>query len=262
MKNDDMMKNYAIVTGASKGLGREIALELARRGFPTLLVSSTEAVHTVRKEIAQKYSADCQSFIVDLSNENAVREWAETISANYAVSVLVNNVGTGGSCAFETADMDYLLRILHLNVLCTTILTKALLPNLQQHTPAHILNVGSMAGFTATAYKTVYPASKSYVHAFSKSLREELKGTGVSVTLAAPGAMATNAEVSARIAKQGFFGRATLKSTSEIARKYVDGMLRGKRQIILNPLSYLLTKIIPERWRIPLLSKIVKRETI
>ena len=256
------MKFYAVVTGASKGLGREIALELARRGFPTLLVSSTKAVHSVREEIAQKYSADCQSFIVDLSNENTVREWAETISTNYDVSVLVNNVGAGGSCAIETADMDYLLRILHLNVLCTTILTKALLPNLQQHTPAHILNVGSMAGFTATAYKTVYPASKAYVHAFSKSLREELKGTGVSVTLAAPGAMATNAEVSARIAKQGFFGRATLKSTSELARKYVDGMLRGKRQIIVNPLSYLLTRLIPERWRIPLLSRIVKRETI
>ena len=255
-----MMKNYAIVTGASKGLGREIALELARRDFPTLLVSSTEAVHAVREEIAHKYSADCQSFIVDLSNENAVREWAENISANYAVSILVNNVGTGGSRTIESADMDYLLRILHLNVLCTTILTKALLPNLQQHAPAHILNIGSMAGFTATAYKTVYPASKAYVHAFTKSLREELKGTGVSVTLAAPGAMATNAEVSVRIAKQGFFGRATLKSTPEIARKYVDGMLRGKRQIILNPLSYLLTRLIPERWRIHLLSRIVKRE--
>lgn len=260
MKGDETMKNYAVVTGASKGLGREIALELARRGFPTLLVSSTETVHAVREEIVNKYSADCQSFIVDLSNENAVREWAETISTNYAVSVLINNVGTGGSIEFANADMDYLLRILHLNVLCTTILTKALLPNLQQHAPAHILNIGSMAGFTPTACKTVYPASKAYVHAFSKSLREELKGTGVSVTLAAPGAMATNAEVSARIAKQGFFGRATLKSTTELARKYVDGMLRGKRQIIVNPLSYLLTRLIPERWRIPLLSRIVKRE--
>ena len=262
MKNDDTMNNYAVVTGASKGLGREIALELARRGYPTLLVSSTEAVHAVREEIVNKYPVDCQSFIVDLSDEKTVREWAESIAKEYPTSILVNNVGTGGSRAIETADMDYLLRILHLNVLCTTILTKSLLQNLQQNTPAHILNVGSMAGFTATAYKTVYPASKAYVHAFSKSLREELKDTGVSVTLAAPGAMATNAEVSARIAKQGFFGRATLKSTSDIARKYIDGMLRGKRLIILNPLSYLLTKIIPERWRIPLLSKIVKRETI
>ena len=254
------MKYYAVVTGASKGLGREIALELARRGFSTLLVSSTEAVHSVREEITKQYSADCQSFIVDLSNENAVREWAENISANYAVFVLINNVGTGGSCEFATANIDYLLRILHLNVLCTTILTKALLSNLQQHTPAHILNIGSMAGFTPTAYKTVYPASKAYIHAFSKSLREELKSTGVSVTLAAPGAMATSPEVSTRIAKQGFFGRATLKSTSELARKYVDGMLRGKRQIIVNPLGYLLSLLIPERWRIPLLSRIVKRE--
>ncbi len=255
-----MNNKYAIITGASKGLGRELAFELARRGYPTLLASSTEAVHAVREEIVNKHPVDCRSFIVDLSDEKAVREWAESIAKEYPINILVNNVGTGGSRAIETADMDYLLRILHLNVLCTTILTKSLLRNLQQNTPAHILNVGSMAGFTATAYKTVYPASKAYVHAFSKSLREELKGTGVSVTLAAPGAMATNTEVSARIAKQGFFGRATLKSTSDIARKYIDGMLRRKRQIILNPLSYFLTKIIPERWRIPMLSRIVKRE--
>lgn len=251
---------YAVVTGASKGLGRELALELARRGYPTLLVSSTEAVHAVRDEIIRQYPVDCQSFMVNLSDEGETRRWAEEIAGNYPLSILVNNVGTGGSRAFETADMDYLLRILHLNVLCTTILTKSLMDNLKQHTPAHILNIGSMAGFTATAWKTVYPASKSFVHAFSKGLREELRGTGVTVTLAAPGAMATNPEITKRIEKQGFFGRATLKSTSDIARKYVDGMLRGKRLIILNPLSHLLTKIIPERWRVRLLSRIVKRE--
>ena len=251
---------YAVVTGASKGLGRELALELARRGYPTLLVSSTEAVHAVRDEIIRQYPVDCQSFMVNLSDEEETRRWAEEIAGNYPVSILVNNVGTGGSRAFETADMDYLLRILHLNVLCTTILTKSLIDSLKQHTPARILNVGSMAGFTPTAYKTVYPASKSFIHAFSKGLREELRGTGVTVTLAAPGAMATNPEITQRIEKQGFFGRATLKSTSDIARKYVDGMFRGKRLIILNPLSYLLTKILPERWRVRWLSKIVKRE--
>ncbi len=251
---------YAVITGASRGLGRELAMELAKRGFPTLLVSSTEAVHALRGEIVSHYNIDCQSFVVDLSNENAVREWVALINEHYAVSILVNNVGAGGTRAIETADMDYLLRILHLNVLCTTILTKALLTNMQQHAPAYILNIGSMAGFTPTAYKTVYPASKAFVHAFSKGLREELKGTSVSVTLAAPGAMATSPEICRRIEKQGFLGRATLKSTSEIARKYVDGMLRGERQIILNPISYVLTKLIPERWRISLLSRIVKRE--
>ena len=198
--------------------------------------------------------------MVNLADEIETRQWAEKIAGEYPVNILINNVGTGGSRAFETADLDYLLRILHLNVLCTTILTKTLLPNLQAHTPAHILNIGSMAGFTPTAYKTVYPASKSFVHAFTKGLREELRGTGVTVTLASPGAMATSPEITQRIEKQGFFGRATLKSTPDIARKYVDGMLRGKRQIILNPLSYLLTVILPERWRVHWLSNIVKRE--
>lgn len=251
---------YAVITGASKGLGRELALELARRGHPALLVSSTEAVHIVRDEIISQYHVDCQSFVNNLANESEARDWAEKIAGEYPVNILVNNVGTGGSRAFETADLDYLLRILHLNILCTTILTKTLLPNLQAHTPAHILNIGSMAGFTPTAWKTVYPASKAYVHTFSKSLREELKGTGVTVTLAAPGAMATNPEITQRIEKQGFFGRASLKSTSDIARQYVDGMLRGRRQVIMNPLCYLLTKIIPECWRVHWLSRIVHRE--
>jgi hypothetical protein len=198
--------------------------------------------------------------MVNLADEIETRQWAEKIAREYPVNILINNVGTGGSRTFETADLDYLLRILHLNVLCTTILTKTLLPNLQAHTPAHILNIGSMAGFTPTAYKTVYPASKSFVHAFTKGLREELRSSGVTVTLTAPGAMATSPEITQRIEKQGFFGRATLKSTPDIARKYVDGMLRGKRQIILNPLSYLLTVILPERWRVHWLSNIVKRE--
>ena len=252
--------NYAVITGASHGLGRELALELARLGHPTLLVSSTEAVHAVQDEIVSLYHTECQSFIVNLADEDEARQWAEKIAGEYPVNILVNNVGTGGSQAFETADLDYMLRILHLNILCTTILTKTMLPDLQAHTPAHILNIGSLAGFTPTAWKTVYPASKSFVHAFTKGLREELRGTGVTVTLAAPGAMSTSPEITQRIEKQGFFGRATLKSTPDIARQYVDGMLRGKRQIILNPLSYFLTKIIPERWRIPLLSRIVKRE--
>ena len=82
-------------------MGRELAFELARRGYPTLLVSSTEAVHAVREEIVNKYPVDCQSFIVDLSDENAVREWAESIAKEYPISILVNNVGTGGSRAFR-----------------------------------------------------------------------------------------------------------------------------------------------------------------
>ena len=235
-------------------------MELASRGIPCLLTSSTEKIHAVKDEITDLYHTECHSFVVDLANEDEVLEWCGKIAARYNIYILVNNVGTGGSCALENATMDYLLRILHINILCTTILTKSLLSDLKRNAPAYIMNIGSMAGFTPTAYKTVYPASKAFVHAFTLGLREELRGTGVSVTLAAPGAMATNPEVCSRIKRQGLFGRATLKPTPEIARQYVNGMLRGKRTLILNPLGYILSKFIPERWRIILLSHIVKRE--
>ena len=147
-----------------------------------------------------------------------------------------------------------------MNVRCTTLLIHELLPNLKRQSKSYILNVGSMAALTPTGYKTVYPASKSFVYSFSLGLREELKKTSISVSVALPGAMATNPDVVERIARQGFFGKATLKSTQSVAQKCVRQTLRGKRKIVINPLSQFLSAIVPERCRTRMLSKIVRRE--
>ena len=257
---DNNSQRYALVTGASRGLGKDIALELARRGIPTILVGTNERVRAVCDEIVTTWHVRSECYITDLTKRENVLKMAEAINCQFEVFMLINNAGVGGTHGFEDASVEYIENIIDLNVRCTALLTQQMLPNLKRQPKSYILNVGSMAAHTPTGFKTVYPASKSFVLFFSLGLREELKGTPVSVSVASPGAMATNAEVTERILKQGFFGKFTLKSTEAIARKCVRQTLRRKRQIVINPISYWLSSLVPNVLKTPILSRIVRRE--
>lgn len=251
---------YAVVTGASRGLGKELVIELARRGISSIMVGTSNTVETACAEINQQYHTHSEAFIANLCEKEEVLALAEKINREHEVFLLVNNAGMGGSKAFTEVDTDYIDRILQLNIRATTLLTHELMPNLLRQPKSHVLTIGSMAAFTATGYKTVYPASKAFLKHWSDGMREEFKGTAVSFSYASPGAMATNPEVSARIEKQGFFGKFTLKSTEEIAQKCIHQCLKRKKHIIINPLSYFFSRIIPECIKNPLMTKIVKRE--
>lgn len=253
-------ERYALVTGASRGLGKAIAIELAKQGYPTILVSRSDKVHEVCEEITSKYGIPSVGFSADLTDSHAIADLAEQVNATYQVFMLVNNAGIGGTRRFVEASTQYLENILNLNTKGTVLLTHALLPNLLRQPQAYILNIGSMAAHTPTGFKTVYPASKAFIHHFSLGLREELKDTSVSVSVCSPGAMATNDEVTARIERQGFFGRFTLKSVESIAQKCIRQTLRGKRHIVINPISYALSAIVPNVIKTPILTRIVKRE--
>lgn len=241
-------------------MGKDIALELARRGIPTILVGTNERVRAVCDEIATTWHVRSECYITDLTKRENVLRMAEAINCQFEVFMLINNAGVGGTHGFEDASVEYIENIIDLNVRCTALLTHQMLPNLKRQPKSYILNVGSMAAHTPTGFKTVYPASKSFVLFFSLGLREELKGTPVSVSVASPGAMATNAEVTERILKQGFLGKFTLKSTEAIARKCVRQTLRRKRLIVINPISYWLSSLVPNVLKTPILSRIVRRE--
>ena len=177
---------YALVTGASRGLGKAIAIELSRRGYPTILVSRSDKVLEVCKEITSQYGLPSVGFMADLTDPRSIDSLAEQVNANYQVFMLINNAGVGGTRRFVEASTQYLESILDLNTKGTALLTHALLPNLLQQPQAYILNIGSMAAHTPTGFKTVYPASKAFIHHFSLGLREELKDTPVSVSVNRP----------------------------------------------------------------------------
>lgn len=259
------MKKFALVTGAGSGLGRALACELSRRGINTLLVSLPgEGLADVCSECRSR-GVESEYFETDLTDYQALVSFAEQVNGRYEIFALFNNAGTGGSRRFDEVPLAYVENIIRLNVLASTTLLHILLPNLQRNAPSCVLNVSSMAALTPCGYKTVYPASKAYVKHFSLGMREELKESGVSVSLAVLGPMPTREEIKRRIESQGFLGRILSVSPEKAARVCVDKTLRGRRTIVVgavNILSFWLLKLIPEYLRGVLMSRSVRKNEL
>jgi len=256
-------RRYALVTGASQGLGRCYALELARCGIDTVLVSLPDSGLNEVVIESRRLGVRCIPFEIDLCDEEALSVLCRDVNAGYPLFMLINNAGTGGTRRFASCTSDYLDRILHLNVSVPTLLTFYLLPNLQRAPEAFILNVASMAAFSPTGFKTVYPATKRFVLQFSLGLREELRGAKIAVSVVTPGPMKTNGEVTGRIERQKFFGRLGLLSPEKVARISLRGLLRRKAVILpgwSNRINGLLLLLIPIFIRIRLMSRVVARE--
>lgn len=256
-------KQFAVVTGASRGLGRCFAIELARKNIDTILVSLPE------EELAN-VASECQSFGVesyihetDITKKENVIELCNWINENFNVFMLINNAGLGGTRSFVESPIAYIDTIIQLNIAASTMMTHQLLPNMLKQEKAYVLNVSSMVSFSPVGYKTVYPASKRFIQHFSRGLYQELKNTSVFVSVVHPGGMKTNPEITSRIERQGFLAKIVLQSPEYVARRSIEQLLKRDTLILLgwsNKISWLLMGIIPVWMRLPLLSKVVSRE--
>ena len=252
---------YAVVTGAGQGLGKAYVSELAKRGINIILVSLPgENLPELSKETAHRHSVETAYYECDLAIGKNVLELADWINKNFEVFLLINNAGTGGTRQFLDASAEYINTIIQLNVAATSLLTRQLLPNLIKQPQSYILNVSSMAAFSPIGYKTVYPATKSFVHSFSRGLNAELRGTNVFVSVVNPGAMKTSPEITARIERQGVFGKLTLLDPQKAAKKCIDSLFRRDSVIMLNPVSWFILSLIPIWIKLPLMTNTIKRE--
>jgi len=254
---------YAVVTGASLGLGKSIACELAERGYSLLLVSLPgEGLPKLCSEISQQYGVDAVPFETNITQSEQLQELLQTINSNYRVEILVNNAGIGVSGEFEGTDSEKLIGLLRLNIEALVLITHGLIPNLKQQSTSYILNISSMAAYSPIGYKTVYPASKAFVYSFSRGLNAELREFGIQVTVANLGPMRTNAAVIERINGHNALIRSTVKDPSQVAKICIRRMLKGRKVIMINYLSYLFLKFTPSAIRIPMLTKHAKKECL
>ncbi len=257
-------KKYALLTGASMGIGRAMAFELASRKINLLLVSlKGEGLPELCEEIRDEFGIDAQYFETDFYQYDSVYEVANWAISNFSVYILINNAGIGGTKAFESVSTEYIDNIIQVNIRATSLLTRLLLPELKKQDYAYILNVASMASFSPFAFKTVYPASKAFIYSFSRGLHEELKGTNVFISVIHPGPVKTNADVTARIEKQGIFGRMGQVSPDKLARIAIRQLFLRDSLIlpgILNKINWLFMAITPNAWKLPLLSRVVRKE--
>lgn len=252
---------YAVITGASQGLGKAFALSLAKRKHNVILISlPNQNLKGLSQHIKETYKVEVPYFETDFSSDENILSLTTELNKNYAVDILINNAGTGGTKKLEDVSLNYLNTIIQVNVKATSIFIHQLLPNLKLQSRAYILNVSSIAAFSPIGYKTVYPASKAFVHSFSLGLSEELKGSSISVSVINPGAMKTNPEITARIEKQGFLGKLTLLEPEKVAEYSIKKMLKGKTFILVSPMSWFLSTLLPNWIKIPMMTNIVKRE--
>lgn len=254
-------QTYAVITGASSGLGKSFAFELASRGINLILVSLPgEGLRTTARKLISEYAVSVQYYETDLALKDNVVRLADWINLNYEIFLLINNAGIGGTKRFIEACPEYINTILQLNIMATSILSRKLLDNLLRQSQSYILNVASIAAFSPIGYKTVYPASKSFVYSFSCGLNAELADTPVFVSVVNPGPMRTSKEIIARIEKQGWFARLLSMKPNEVARNSIDKLFEKHSVIIFNPLSLLMINLIPSRIRVPLMTNLIKRE--
>ena len=232
MNND--LQYHALVTGASQGLGRAIAEELARRGHNLLLVSLPgTGLPELSDSLAGRYSIMARFVETDLMRSEAPAELLEFARANHmGIDILVNNVGIGHGGAIGDYSDSAIEESVFLNMRCTTLMTNTFKDELCSRDMAYILNIGSFGGFMPLPYKSVYSATKSYIFNFSLAVREELRSQGVSVSVAMPGGIITNGRVRERVNKLGPLGKLNALEPDEAARYLIDRMFRGRSVII------------------------------
>jgi short-subunit dehydrogenase len=228
------MNEYALVTGASKGIGRSIASQLAGLGYNLLLTSRSETELQELAELIRKdHKVNVHYLAIDLSNNGGASklyDWCKGLMV--PVSVLINNAGFGAWGNFEELELEGQMKMLNLNINAMVELTHFLLPALSKQEEAFILNVSSTAAYQAVPTLALYSASKAFVLSFSRALRYELKDTNISVSCLCPGPTDT-----------GFAHRAGMDALADLAAKFnmpanevaqigLKGMFRKKAEIV------------------------------
>lgn len=187
------MKEYILLTGASSGIGYEMANQLAAKGLNLILVARTETkLQQMQTELTNKYGILVRYFVADLSDVNAVKDLYKGIQQeNLLVTHLVNNAGVGNYGNFIETSLEEELSMIELNISSLVVLTKLFAKDMVSRKSGRIMNIGSLLSFLPFPYFAVYSSTKAFVKAFSETLAAELDGTGVIVTSLYPGTVDT-----------------------------------------------------------------------
>jgi uncharacterized protein len=219
----------ALVTGASGGIGLELAKLCAAAGNNVILVARRrDELETLAAGIGRDHHVTARALVADLTDPAAPQAIFEAAGA---VDILINNAGFGRLGAYAETDWDTEARMIQVNVTALAHLTKLYLPGMVKRRAGRILNVASTAAFVPGPNMAMYYASKAMVFSFSLAVASELEGTGVTCTALCPGPTATNFGEVAGNAKSKLFQRHAM-SAADVAREGFSAMMAGKPEVI------------------------------
>jgi short-subunit dehydrogenase len=237
------MVKTALITGAASGLGYELSLLLANDAYNLILVDiDNEKIKSVKDEIETSFNIQVDVLVKDLSKPNIAVEIVEEIRG-VSIDVLVNNAGFGLFGSFNNTEWDREIQMLNVHIITSTHLTKLLLKDMVIRDSGKILNISSLAAFQPGPLMSVYYASKSYLLSFSEAIANELKGTGVTVTVLCPGPTKTAfQEVVSETASDNKIGF-NMACPSDVALYGYKAMQKGKTVAIPGVINKFLASL-------------------
>ncbi len=250
---------YALITGATGGLGKAFVYALAKRGYKLLLTGrSEEKLHALQDEISQKFpQAETRTYAADLSDaQSRVNLMAQITNDEIPISFLANVAGADiqkGLTEYTDEKIAFQCRV---NFEAAVSLCRFAIERKAEN--LKIVNVSSVSGIYPMPYFAIYSATKGALTSFSISLREEMRKKGVFVTAVLPGAMPTRDDVKAQIKGQGLWGKLAAKSPESVAELSIKAVEKNKRKVIVgfwNKMMRICTAWLPTSWRLRFIAK-------
>jgi short-subunit dehydrogenase len=244
--------SYAVITGGSTGIGKEIALQLAERGYNLLLVArNSYELQMVKEEIQKKYSLEIDYLVLDLADPLAgstLFNWV--LEKKIDLRILVNNAGYGLVGEFESYSYEETHKMMQVNMNALVEACYRFYPMLAGKGQAYVLNIASSTAYQAIPLMSVYAASKVFVLNFSRGLFHEWRAKGITVTAVSPGATTTNFNDRANLPEKASKAAEKITMTpSVVAKLAVDGMFAKKQEVItgfINKLGAFLAWLAPK----------------
>ena len=234
----------ALITGASSGIGLEMARLMAADKVDLVLVARSEdKLQTLADELKSRHNVAVDVIAADLSALDSAQQVVDALGGK-PVDYLINNAGFGDFGAFLDRDWAKLNEMIQLNMTSLTQLTHLLLPSMVERGSGRILNVASTAAFQPGPWMAVYYATKAYVLSFSDALSYELRKTGVSVTTLCPGATTSGFQALAEMENSKLVRGKKLPSSAEVAAFGYKKMLAGKGVTIHGLLNWLMAQSV------------------
>jgi uncharacterized protein len=240
----------ALVTGASSGIGFELAREFVEHGYDVVVAAEDAAIHDVPKRLAQSGAA-VQAIQVDLRSPDGVQHlYDSAIEGGRVLAAAALNAGIGRGDMFLKTELADDMSVIDLNVRSTVHLAKLVLRDMANRNEGKVLFTSSVASMMPGSYQTVYNASKSFIQSFSQALADELRDSGITVTALMPGPTDTN-----------FFHRAKMDETpvgkmpkddpAQVARQGFDALMRGEQKVVGGSISSkvlgTVSRVLPDR---------------
>jgi short-subunit dehydrogenase len=238
------MRQTALITGASSGIGADFARLFAKDGWDVVLVARSEGkLREIAAQLEQEHGISATVLTADLARAEAPQEIAEALRGR-EIDALVNNAGYGLTGPFIETDLTTELEMIQVNISALTHLTKLFLPAMVARNRGHVLNVASTAAFQPGPLMAVYYATKAYVLSFSEAVADELRHTEVKVTALCPGPTQTGFADVANMRQSRLFTMMRPMSSMAVAKEGYRGMKSGRRVVVTGLKNKLLAQSV------------------